>query len=175
MEPSKVTSTLVRVHGLAEGQLTQEVSGECTNLTFNVFSPHNSEELTLYASDGPCNDAELSKGTLQIEFLTCSCPIGLQPSENKINCVCECHRDISQHVEQCDPHTGFIVTQSQSNVWISYTNKTGYLVYPNCPFDYCNSLSVSVDLNQPDVQCAFNRSSLLCMWILPTWSQPVSW
>ena len=40
--------------GLAEGQLTREIPGECTDLTFNVVSPHSYERLTLYASDGPC-------------------------------------------------------------------------------------------------------------------------
>ena len=47
--------------GLAEGQLARKTPGECTNLTFNILSPHNSGNLSLYASDGPCKDAELSK------------------------------------------------------------------------------------------------------------------
>ena len=71
---------------------------------------------------------------------------------------------------RCDPYTGSLMKQSQSNVWISYINhtntSTGYLVFPNCPFDYCNPLSVPIiDLNQvngADMQCAFNRSGLLC-------------
>ena len=107
--------------------------------------------------------------TLGIHFLPCSCLIGLQPSgKNKTNCTCECHTDIHQYVEQCDPHTGSFVRQSQSKAWISYINDTqpsGYLVYSNCPFDYCKSPGPSIDLNQlngANVQCAFNRSSLLC-------------
>ena len=47
--------------GLAEGQLTREIPAECTDLTFNIVSPHNSENLTLFASDGPCKDADLSR------------------------------------------------------------------------------------------------------------------
>ena len=156
--------------GVAEGQLTREIPAKCTNVTFNVVSPHSSEELTLYASDGPCKDAELSKWTIEIQFLSCSCLVGLQPSgKNNTNCTCECHRDISQYVEEpCDPHTGSFARQSQSKAWISYindTNLSGYIVYSNCPFDYCSSLHLLIDLNQlngADVQCAFNRSSLLC-------------
>ena len=155
--------------GLAEGQLAREISAECTDLEFSVISPNNSENLTLYALDGPCKDADLSTRTIEIHFLPCSCPIGLQVSGiNKTNCTCECHSDIRQHVEQCDSHTGSFVKRDQSRAWISYiidTNLTGYLVYPNCPFDYCLSTSPSVDLNQPngaDAQCAFNRSSWLC-------------
>ena len=87
---------------------------------------------------------------------------------NNTNCTCECHSDISQYIQQCDSLTGSLVKQPQSRAWISYindTSKSGYLVYPNCPFDYCLSTSPPVDFNQPnggDAQCVFNRSSLLC-------------
>ena len=146
-----------------------KIPAECTNLTFNVVSPHGSEILTLYASDGPCKDAELSKGTIDIYFLPCDCPIGLQMSKlNDTACTCKCHGDISQHVEQCNSHSGSFIKYSQSRAWISYFNstaKTGYLVYPNCPFDYCLSTSPPINLNQPngsDAQCAFKRTFLLC-------------
>ena len=155
--------------GLAEGQLTRTIPGECTNLTFNVVSPNSSEKLTLYASDGPCKDVELSTAKIEIHFLPCNCPIGLQISgNNKTNCSCECHADVSQYMEQCDSHTGVLIKSSQSRAWIAYvnnTNVTGYLAYPNCPFDYCNSQRQPINLNQrngADAQCAFNRSSLLC-------------
>ena len=157
--------------GLAEGQLARKIPAECTNLTFNVVSPHNSEKLTLYASDGPCRDVDQSKKTIDINFLPCSCPIGLQVSvKNDTNCTRECHSDINQYVKACDVYTGSFVKQPQPRTWISYTpvndsNLIGYLVYPNCPFDYCLTTSPPVDLNQPngaDAQCAFNRSSLLC-------------
>ena len=155
--------------GLAEGQLANKIPAKCTDLTFNVISPHDSENLTIYASDGPCKDADLSSAKIEISFLPCSCPIGLQVSgKNDTNCTCECHSDISQYVEQCDSHTGSLVKQPQSRAWIFYINDTdltGYLVYPNCPFDYCLSTSRPIYLNQPngaDAQCAFNRSYLLC-------------
>ena len=155
--------------GLAEGQLARKISAVCTDLTFNVVSPHNSENLTLYALDAPCKDADLSKKTIKIHFLPCSCPIGFQiTGKIEINCTCDCYNKISQYTEYCDSHTGSFVKQPQSRAWISYindTNLTGYLVYPNCPFDYCLSISPPVDLNQPngaDAQCAFHRSSLLC-------------
>ena len=155
--------------GLFEGQLTTEIGGRCTNLTFNVVSPHECEELTLYAIDGPCKNANLSRRVVKIHFLLCSCPVGFQISgKTEINCSCDCHSNIIQYTEYCDSRTGSFIKQSQSRAWISYindTNLTGCLVYKNCLFDYCNSLSLLVDLNQPngaDAQCAFNRSSLLC-------------
>ena len=160
--------------GLGEGQLSKNVtvsaSVKCTDFTFNVVSPHGSETLDLYASDGPCrNIDELSRATVEINFLPCTCPIGLQVVEmNNTNCTCECHSNISQYMERCDSHNGSLVKRNESRAWISYINNTGYLVYPNCPFDYCLSTSPGPTFNltsQPngaDAQCAFNRSSRLC-------------
>ena len=155
--------------GLAEGQLAREIPAECTNLTFNIVSLHKSESLSLYASDGPCKDAELSSAAVKIHFLPCSCPIGLQVSGiNRTNCTCDCHSNISHYMDHCDSHTGLLTKQPLTRAWISYINDTeltGYLVYPNCPFDYCLSTSPPFDLeeqNGADAQCAFDRSSLLC-------------
>ena len=152
--------------GLAEGQLSREIRDKCTDLSFSITSTCHQEELSLYASDGPCRDADSSKLTYKIQFLLCTCPIGFQPSEtSQSNCTCDCHRNISRYVT-CDIHRESFVRRYASNVWISYDNSSGYLVYLNCPYDYCKSLnSTSVNLNQPngaDAQCAFNRSSLLC-------------
>ena len=152
--------------GLAEGQLLREIRDKCTDLSFSITSTHDREELSLYASDGPCRDADSSKLTYFIKFLPCECPIGFQPSKpNQSNCTCDCHSNISRYVT-CDIHRESFVRKYTSNVWISYDNSSGYLVYLNCPYDYCKPLnSTSVNLNQPngaDAQCAFNRSSLLC-------------
>ena len=155
--------------GLAEGQLARIVSAKCTDLAFNIISLHSLENLTIYASDGPCKDTAPSSAIVEIHFLPCSCPIGLQVlGKNATNCTCECHSNISRYMEYCDSHSRFLVKKPQSRAWISYINDTdltGYLVYPNCPFDYCLSTNPPVNLNQPngaDAQCAFNRSSLLC-------------
>ena len=152
--------------GLAEGQLSREIRDKCTDLSFSITSTHDREELSLYASDGPCKDADSSKLTYSIQFLPCECPIGFQPSEtSQSNCTCDCHRNISRYVT-CDIHRESFVRKYTSNVWISYDNSSGYLVYLNCPYDYCKPLnSTSVNLNQlngTDTQCAFNRSRLLC-------------
>ena len=47
-------------------------------LKFNVVFSNDLENLTLYAANGPCKVAKLSTKIIQIHFLPCSCPIGLQ-------------------------------------------------------------------------------------------------
>ena len=85
--------------GLSKGQLTREILAECSDMTFNVVSPNSSEELTLYASNDPCKDAELSKLLIEVYFSPCSCPIGLEiTGKNKTNCACDCHRDIAKPI-----------------------------------------------------------------------------
>lgn len=66
--------------GLGENQLNQSTGEGCTNLTYSIFSPQPSERLILYA-DGPCKDVPLSQRQLEINFTSCTCPIGFQPQK----------------------------------------------------------------------------------------------
>ena len=43
---------------LVEGQVTH-ITQNCNSIQFRIVSPHISEQLTVYASDGPCKDAAL--------------------------------------------------------------------------------------------------------------------
>ena len=57
-----------------------------------------------------------------------------------------------------------------TNSWITYINDTDppdYIIYSNCPFDFCQlpTENISMNLNLPngaDAQCACNRSGVLC-------------
>lgn len=153
--------------GIGEGQLIQNVSDECTNLTYNVFSPHNNEELMIYA-DGPCKDAPLSQRRIQIKFLPCTCPIGFQPDfQDEIRCVCACDSKLSGYITKCYFKTQTLVRQGQP--WISYVqtvpaNFSNYLIYPYCPLNYCKD-NAELNLNTQngvDAQCAAFRTGTLC-------------
>ena len=53
-----------------------------------------------------------------------------------------------------------------SRLWISalFDNATyqGLILYHTCPVEYCTMEIVPVDLYNPDIQCANNRSGMLC-------------
>ena len=154
--------------GLGEGQQYQSIENMCTNLSYNVFTPHNSEELLLNAV-GPCGNAYLSQSRVQLTFHNCTCPIGFQPvaADLETNCKCECHSNITDYVEMCNSTTKTLKTKA--NTWISNTTISGLgeaylLVQPHCPYDYCHQ-DVTVSLNQlngADDQCAFQRQGTLC-------------
>ena len=157
--------------GLGEGQGTQQIiDGECTKLEFTLFSPLDSEELTL-SLKSPCpNVTGVSKRSVRIEVI-CKCPIGFQLSNsaNETACVCTCDDILQPYTRsECNASKQSIIRRDE--FWITFINQTnasGYQIYPYCPFDYCRPPSdqVSVNLNVPhgsDAQCAAHRSGTLC-------------
>ena len=154
--------------GFSEGQQTQSVWKNCSNVTFNVFSRHNSEMINLFA-DGPCGSSTLSTQHLYIEFSECTCPVGFQPLDSDTGCECDCDSKLSPYITSCNLTIKSLV-RVNTNSWISHINDTdppGYIIYPNCPLDYCRpqTENISMNLNLPDgsdAQCAYNRSGVLC-------------
>ena len=153
--------------GLGEGQGTQLINKHCTELQFTLFSPLVYEEMVLSVR-GPCDVLGISEHSVGME-LVCACPIGFQIANNdEIQCVCVCHQVLQPYEKECDVTTESIIRRG--NFWITYLNQTtsrGYIIYPNCPFDYCllPGDQVRINLNLPngsDAQCAANRSGLLC-------------
>ena len=151
---------------LGEGQLTQYVADTCSIIEFEISSSKDSEEVILYA-EGPCKDIGISKRRLIVSFLPCMCPIGFK-EDKAISTKCECICDdvVSSLQATCDITSNSITRHT--NFWLTYVNEQkGYIVYPECPFDYCHSpiKSVSINLNSPhgaDAQCQNNRMGKLC-------------
>ena len=151
--------------GFSEGQQTQSVGRSCSNVVFNVFSRHVSETVNLFA-DGPCGSSMLSTRRLHIQFTDCTCPVGFQPLNSETRCECMCDLKLSPYITDCNSTTESLVRMS-TNSWITHINDTGYVIHPNCPFDYCQpqTINVHMNINLPngaDAQCAYNRSGVLC-------------
>ena len=162
-----VVSTLLIENTLGEGQQLQSTYSGCTNLTFNISSPNDYADLEMHVRKGPCLDFGISKTSVQVHFNNCTCSIGFQiVGSGKTKCECECRQELKKYVKTCNSLTGSITRKGNS--WIGYFNKSGYLVHPNCPYDYCLQPAlgdVEIDLNDEDgsnAQCAFDRSGLLC-------------
>ena len=86
------------------------------------------------------------------------CPIGFTLQ----NGICDCDPVLPPDIDTCyieqslirRPVTRWITAHVQSN-------DTKYLT-GNCPMDYCLPYSSNVLLTNPDTQCQFNRSGILC-------------
>lgn len=160
--------------GLGEDQVIQHINRACTELHFNLFTPIESTYLTL-SLEGPCNVAGISKAVVRIDNI-CYCPIGFQIlRSNKAVCDCICDEVLLPYEKtECNTTTNSIIRKD--NFWLTYINNTngssGYVIHPNCPFDYCHppEKHVSINLNLPhgsDAQCASNRSGTLCGYCKP--------
>ncbi|XP_064389019.1 uncharacterized protein LOC135337056 [Halichondria panicea] len=149
---------------LKEGQAEQKVGNQCTELEYNVFSQDSFAQVELYA-EGPCTNLGISTQIINISFQHCTCPSGLKPIQSDIECKCDCDPDLQQYqITNCSEENGTIKLESNNNIWIEFintTNKTGYVV-SNCTFDYCVEKPVNISLSNPDEQCAYNRSGVLC-------------
>ena len=168
VEANIISSLSSQDGGFSEGQQTQSVGQYCSNVTFNVVPPHNSETINLSA-DGPCGSFKLSVEHLHIQFTDCTCPFGFQPLDSDTRCGCNCDSELSPHITDCNLETESLV-RVNTNSWITHVNDAdppGYIIHPNCHFDYCQppTENISMNLNLPegaDTQCTYNRSGVLC-------------
>ena len=122
----------------------------------------------MYA-EGPCKDAKKSQLRLPIQLSPCECPTGFQIKHtNRATCECECDSALLPHITKCNPQSNTLIREF--NFWITYMsrgNKSGYVIHPNCPFDYYYPATANIEINLgiqggADAQCEYDRSGKLC-------------
>ena len=157
--------------GLEGGQEFQNTSKTCTELNFNLFSPHDEEVLIMFV-EGPCENSRQTWQRLTIYFTACdSCPIGFEKHiDEDTSCRCVCDSLLEPYITKCNASTELL--ERDRDFWITYVNgsdnaTSGYLVYAHCPLNYCKppTTKVEINLNIPggaDVQCADGHSGTLC-------------
>ena len=93
------------------------------------------------------------------------CPLGFKL--NTTDLACHCEDFFSEYIQNCsvENRTGLLLRNG--TVWLSAAslegNSTGaILAHKLCPFGYCLSSWMNISLVQPDEQCDFNHSGILC-------------
>ena len=157
--PSTVISSTSKPGDTLHSQyLQRKANTTCTTLSYAVSSLSQYVYIDLHADGSPCN------GKLHILVnLHQTCPPGFNISESEKSCVCEPR--LAQYKLQCNITNGVgqITRDSEQKVWVGYDNHSDELIFhPLCPFDYCVTHTVIFSLNKTDIQCAYNRSGLLC-------------
>ena len=152
--------------GMKSLQGTQKVEGKCTDLTYNIFSRHQNERMILSVNKVgipvTTMPTKASKAVLLqfAELFVCialhPCPLGFV----LFNSSCTCHPQLQQHAINCNIDTQKV--NRPSFIWMNATFYNGVIVHEHCPFDYCKPESFDLDLEDPDEQCAFNRTGILC-------------
>ena len=153
--PAEVRSHLNRGK-LVRSQYVQQVSKMCTTLNYAVFSQQN-VTLKLYAG-GPCSTfGEVFVLELNINQ---TCPPGFNISKEESACVCD--QVLQKYTNYCNITNGLgQITREPGDTFLVGYDGT-LTVHPYCPFDYCVNGKVVFPLNNTDIQCAYNRSGLLC-------------
>lgn len=151
-------------------QETQEINGTCTELKYSVASTENftlvsilPQELT---TDHPFDSwSQLPKGHMPIPFLVLvhflPCPPGFTLEGDSGQCVCQ--PVLAELGVNCNISGDKPLIQRRESLWINLS-LTGddIIVHSHCPFDFCRSTEMWLDLLDPNSQCAFGHSGILC-------------
>ena len=87
------------------------------------------------------------------------CPPGFMFIQ--MRCQCDPVLMLNGYVKDCDIDDQTIIRSPNS--WIFYSGSLHtYRLSKNCPFQYCYPRSTKLQLNNPDLQCQFSRSGILC-------------
>ena len=136
---------------LGKGEGRRETGNNCSKLSYHIFTRNHSATLIL-RQEGICESSNFSSVTVYIKVK--SCPRGFEQNDDQ----CECDKRLSKGIV-CDINADTITTKG-STTWLRYDEH--YLkVQGNCPLDYCQATS-DISLENPDEQCANNRSGVIC-------------
>ena len=139
---------------LGKGEGRRETGNNCSKLSYHIFTRNNSATLIL-KPEGICESSNFSSVTVSIKIK--SCPRGFEQNDDQ----CECDKRLSNRFKGivCDINADTITTK-ESTTWLRY-NEHYLKVQGNCPLDYCQDTSGN-SLENPDEQCANNRSGVIC-------------
>ena len=130
----------------------------CTDITFTLRTNSSSNKTQVYVTlNNSISDPLYDPYAKVIEVTIKPCPNGFP----LVNGICVCRPELNLAPINCDINTQIITRDG--DMWIGYDNNSHCLiVYPNCPFHYCNDSNISFILHYPSKQCLLNRSGVLC-------------
>ncbi len=144
--------------GLAPNDQVHRVGKECAELEFSSVTKTG----TILLSTGRYSGVS----TVLINVNTLECPLGFELVNN--DCVCDRTPQIPAYNLQCNLNTQTV--HRGGGTWInasffdlkSNPVASGVLIHFFCPFQQCLPEDSDVDLRDPDSQCAYNRTGILC-------------
>ena len=87
------------------------------------------------------------------------CPLGFVLLISSCTCHPQLQQQISYNIDTKN-------VKRLSSMWINATvisaSQNGVIVHEHFPFDYCKPESFDLNLEDPDEQCAFHHSGILC-------------
>ena len=155
---------LPQYNGVLGGlQYFQQVNHtKCTELRYSVLSKPGLVVMALTVNTARILRYQDDSYTLYINVTLSPCPVGFNLSDYPHQCICD--TKLKKNNVPCNITTQTI--QRSGTVWVnaSFDGNTsdGVIVHKDCPFGYCKTKEVHVNLKHPDTQCAFHHSGTLC-------------
>ena len=151
-DKSKVGCDIINAYEISQTNLNHQ----CNEYNYTIWYGGNSSECELYLG------IEDIPEIFYVKLLPC--PVGFSLQESKKGCYCDqvLYTQLIK-ITSCNIEDGTV--HRPANSWISgeaTDNYNTYMVSISCPFDYCLSHSSHLNLSEPDLQCPFGRSGLLC-------------
>ena len=147
------TSTTTSCRVAKTSEIEQRVYNNCTSVYFTIH--YYKEWCELFLSYSP-----FGADIFYINFIPC--PTGF--SLNRLEGYCQCD-PILTSTTIISITTCYINNQTilrPGNSWIRITSNHTYKVSSHCPFRFCLPNPSSFNLSNPDSQCQFKRTGLLC-------------
>ncbi len=144
----------------------KNISIGCTSVTYNLYSTQDHETMVLYPEQS-CRDEGLARAKVHASFQPC--PHGSILFRDK----CNCEKRLLQYDDAVTctvvNNGDFIIAKKNTKFWVqTFFNESnnneyeGLILYNSCPLDYCKNAELNITLKEPDVQCDFNHSGVLC-------------
>ena len=140
--------------------MAQQSKRSCTRLQYSISSINEYEVIQLF----PAGVSTRFFANINVTLLKCPPGFALYNATN----MCDCHPLLNQYNVTCNIDNQTI-TKADS-AWISFDKSLAseVILHPDCPFDYCKAATVTFKLTEnPDFQCAFSRTGVLCGACLP--------
>lgn len=138
--------------------LCHEITYHLNVLADEVDTNHKVEYKFFH--EGSCNNHI----NLTIDVL--KCPTGFALSKVRVGenvRTCMCSEQLRKFSSNCYIEN-LAIERRKNDFWISPQGNTSGLILhkSGCPFDFCKHYSINVTLQDPSVQCDFNRTGILC-------------
>ena len=151
------------VEVLLNSNCNQQTKRECKSFTYHLkqstMNRHGNFSInsTLISAE---KQGAVNESALLVDVLFHPCPVGLELKAK----ICQCNRVLSSSsFTECNINSmPYPITRSGNN-WLYYSHDYNCTVaHKYCPFGHCNDSSVSLSLEEGDVQCSHGRSGILC-------------
>ena len=174
--------TAPKLEGLQHLQKVPRSAG-CTELQYTVLSENVKEVMVLTAKDittihyisqykvetmvskykvygYPSGD--ILKLPVYITITLLPCPLGFMLHSSQHRCVC--HSQLEEQSITCNISDQTVHRSELMWLNASFVGNTtnGFIILKYCPYGYCQHGEMNINLENPDAQCAFNHSGVLC-------------